>query len=158
MAKSAETPANEAAAPAKEKPAPKAKAAAKPKAEAKKAAPAKKEPAAKPEPKSKLAEFLRSKKIDPRWLLVTSRRIERLRPEDRALRRLRRLARTAEGEDKPKELPAKPRSGRPVTHRALEVALHGGAVQGPVKTRILRAVNHVLEQKKTDKVELRALF
>ena len=36
--------------------------------------------------------------------------------------------------------------------------LAGEQVSGPVKTRILRALNHVLEQKKQDKVELAALF
>ena len=53
---------------------------------------------------------------------------------------------------------AKPRSGRPITPRALNAALAGGPISGPSKQRILRAVNYLLEQKKKDKVELKALF
>ena len=34
----------------------------------------------------------------------------------------------------------------------------GGTVSGPTKTRILKAVNHLLEQKKQEKVDLKALF
>jgi len=45
-----------------------------------------------------------------------------------------------------------------VTPRALEAALSGKSVSGPAKTRLLRAVNAVLEQKKLEKVELRTLF
>ena len=52
----------------------------------------------------------------------------------------------------------KPRSGRPVTQRAIDAALKGGAVSGPTKNRILRALNKVLEQKKQQPVDLRAIF
>jgi hypothetical protein len=45
-----------------------------------------------------------------------------------------------------------------VTHRALEAALQGGELSGPTKTRILRAVNYLLEKKKQEKVDLRAIF
>ncbi len=150
-----QTPAKEAkdeAAPKRAPAAPKSKPAKK--AEPAKSAASKAAPAA----TSKFAEFLKSKKIDPRRVLVASRKLEQLRPEDRLLRLARRKAKGAEGEDKPKEAPAKPRSGRPLTARALHAALSGGTLKGPVKTRLLRAVNHVLEQKKTDKVELKALF
>jgi hypothetical protein len=61
------------------------------------------------------------------------------------------------GENAPKET-RKARSGRPVTDRALQAALSGGPLSGPTKTRILHAVNHLLEQKKLEKVELRVLF
>ncbi len=40
----------------------------------------------------------------------------------------------------------------------MTAALAGAPVSGPTKTRILRAVNHLLEQKKQDKVDLKALF
>jgi hypothetical protein len=40
----------------------------------------------------------------------------------------------------------------------MRAAVEGGDLSGPTKTRILRAVNHLLELKKKDKVELRALF
>jgi hypothetical protein len=111
---------------------------------------------------SKFAQFLTDNKIDPRWLLVASRRVERLLPEDRKIRFDKRKTRAggaapaapAEGEAKK----AKPRSGRPVTPRLLEAASNGKAVTGPAKTRLLRAVNRVLEQKKKPAVDLRAVF
>jgi hypothetical protein len=34
----------------------------------------------------------------------------------------------------------------------------GGKMSGPTKTRLLLAVNRLLEQKKQEKVELRTLF
>lgn len=111
---------------------------------------------AKPTTESKLAEFLKNNKIDPRRIRVASRELEKLRPEDRALKLKKRLSKAAEaakGEAGPK-----PRSGRPVTAPLLDRALTGKAVGGPEKTRILKAVNRVLEQKKKDPVDIRALF
>lgn len=107
---------------------------------------------------TKFAQFITSKKLDPRRILAASRRLEALRPEDRRIKLNKRLARSAEAaEGAPKET-RKPRSGRPVTHRALAAAMRGGEISGPTKTRILLAINRVLEQKKQGKVELRALF
>jgi hypothetical protein len=45
-----------------------------------------------------------------------------------------------------------------VTARAIQAALAGTQISGPQKSRILRAVNHVLDQKKLERVELAALF
>jgi hypothetical protein len=113
---------------------------------------------AKEEPKSKLADFLASKKIDPRRVLATSRDLEALRPEDRAIKLAKRQAKKgAEGGEAAKES-RKPRSGRPVTRRAIHAALYGKTISGPTKTRILRAVNALLELKKAEKVDLKALF
>jgi hypothetical protein len=102
---------------------------------------------------SKFQEFLSSQKIDPRRVLVASRAIERLRPEDRAIRRQKPAAEGEAGAEK-----KKPRSGRPVTPRLLESAIQGKSVSGPAKQRLLRAVNRILEQKKKDSAEFRALF
>ena len=62
------------------------------------------------------------------------------------------MARKSEDPAKKKEGLAakKPRSGRPVTHEAIDAAFAGKKVSGPQKTRILRALNHVLEQKKLE--------
>ncbi len=131
------------------------------KKEEKKEAPKKAAPApalAKEEPKSKLADFLASKKIDPRRLIATSRDLEALRPEDRAIKLAKRLAKAGEGGEGGAKETRKPRSGRPVTRRAMHAALHGKSISGPTKTRILRAVNTLLELKKAEKVDLRALF
>lgn len=109
---------------------------------------------------SKFAQFLTDNKIDPRRLIVASRELERLRPEDRKLKAQKGKAKAggsapaaAEGEK-----PAKPRSGRPVTPRLIESVTAGKPVTGPAKTRLLRAVNHVLEQKKKSATDLRTLF
>ena len=108
---------------------------------------------------TKFAEFIASKKLDTRRILAASHKMEQLQPEDRLIKLNKRRARTAEGGDAAatKET-RKPRSGRPVTHRALDAALTGGKLSGPTKTRLLQAVNHLLELKKQEKIELRALF
>ena len=85
---------------------------------------------------SKFTEFLQTNKIDPRRVASASQAIA-----------------AAGG-----EAPPKPRSGRPVTPQLLSRALGGKPVTGPGKTRLLRAVNRVLEQKKKEPVDLRALF
>ncbi len=107
---------------------------------------------------SKFAEFLKENKIDERRVLISSRKLETLRPEDRRLR----AARAKKGDEKKEEsaeAPAKPRSGRPVTPRLLAAAAGGDKkISGPAKTRLLRAVNRILEQRKKDAVDLRALF
>jgi hypothetical protein len=107
---------------------------------------------------TKFATFLKDKKVDPRRLLAVSHSLESLRPEDRTVRLAAKRARGAEGDKKPEGDKKKARSGRPVTPRSLEAAMGGKALSGPSKTRILRAVNAVLEQKKQEKVELKALF
>ena len=107
---------------------------------------------------SKFAAFIAAKKLDPRRILIASQKLEANRPEDRAIRLAKRLAKASEGgEGAPKET-RKPRSGRPVTDRALQAAMKGGDISGPTKTRILRAVNHLLEQKKQEAIDLRAIF
>ena len=112
---------------------------------------------------SRFSEFLTTENIDPRRLLVASRQLERLRPEDRAVRLKKRLGKkageaaaapAAEGQ----EAPAKRRSGRSVTPRLISAAQAGGALSGAQKTRLLRALNRVLEQKKKEPVELRKVF
>jgi hypothetical protein len=106
---------------------------------------------------TKFAKLIADKKLDPRRILAASRSLEGLLPEDRTIRLNKRRARKAEGDTGPKET-RKPRSGRPVTDRAMAAALGGGTLSGPTKTRMLRAINHLLEQKKQDKIDLRALF
>jgi hypothetical protein len=107
---------------------------------------------------TKFAEFLQTQQIDPRRLAIASRQLERLRPEDR---RYRLKKRRSKGEDKKeeKQTPAeKPRSGRPITTQLIARASVGKPVSGSAKTRLLRAVNRILEQKKKDPADLRALF
>jgi hypothetical protein len=79
---------------------------------------------------TKFAGFIASKKLDARRILIASRRIEANRPEDRLIRLKKRLARAA-GDAAPTESKEtrKPRSGRPVTGRALQAALEGGKTE-----------------------------
>jgi hypothetical protein len=108
---------------------------------------------------SKIEDFLKASKIDPRRILVASEKLEKLHPEDRSIRLAARQARKSEDGGKKKEGDRKkPRSGRPVTPRTLTAALKGKDITGPAKTRVLRAVNHVLAQKKLEQVALAALF
>jgi hypothetical protein len=106
---------------------------------------------------SKFADFLKENKIDPRRVKLSSKRVEGLRPEDRALKLTRRNAKSDDGDEK-KVAGPKPRSGRPVTPRLLAAATTGGKVSGPAKTRLLRAVNRILEQRKQEPVSLKSLF
>lgn len=108
---------------------------------------------------SRFSEYLSTEKIDPRRVLVASRAIERLRPEDRAVRWGKRYGKKAEAgkEEEATEVPTR-RSGRVVTQLLLDTALEGGKMSGPQKTRLLRAVNRVLEQKKKDPTEIRKIF
>lgn len=109
---------------------------------------------------TKFDAFLSEKKINPLRVLAASEKIEKLRPEDRAIRLAKRQARKSEDGAKKKEGRAamKPRSGHPVTQRSLSAAIAGKELSGPAKTRLLRAVNHVLTQKKQEAVALSALF
>lgn len=107
---------------------------------------------------STFQEFLKAKLIDPRRIIPASHELESLRPEDRAIRLTKRLARKSEDGAKKKEGLKKPRSGRPITQRALDAALAGKAVSGPTKTRFVRAVNKLLEMKKQEPITLQALF
>jgi hypothetical protein len=114
---------------------------------------------------TKFAEFIESNKIDPRRLIIASRQIERLQPDDRRLRLSRKQSKGSEQPKKPaaadgadQAAPAKPRSGRPVTRPLLDKVAAGKPVPGAAKTRLLRAVNRILEQKKSDPVDIRALF
>lgn len=106
---------------------------------------------------SKLSAFLSENKINPKRLIVASRQIERLRPEDRAIKLKQTQARKSEDGKKAEGL-GKPRSGRTVTVVSLDRALGDQPISGPQKTRILRAVNRILEQQKKDAVVLDSLF
>jgi hypothetical protein len=107
---------------------------------------------------SKFKNYLSEKKIDPRRVLVASTKIEKLKVEDRGIRLAKRQAKGAPEDKKSEAASKKPRSGRPITDRAMTAALSGAALSGPQKTRFLRAVNIVLEQKKLGTVELTELF
>ncbi len=107
---------------------------------------------------SKFSKFLEDNKIDPRRVISVSRKLEALRPEDRRLRLVRRKGADEKPAETEGEAPQKPRSGRPANELLLRRVEAGGKVPGPAKQRLLRAVNHILEQRKKDPVDLGALF
>ena len=113
---------------------------------------------------NKFATFLQTNKLNAKRLLAVSHKLETLQRADRTIKLGQRQGKKAAAEagtpavDGAKAPVTKPRSGRPITPRALESALAGKTVSGPTKHRILRAINFLLEQKKKDKVELKTLF
>jgi len=104
---------------------------------------------------SKLQDYLKAQGVDPRRIISASKNIENLRDEDRGLRLARRQYTKNE---KKGDAPAKPRSGKPVNAVTLSRALGGKSVSGSAKTRILRAINALLEQKKKPQADLKSLF
>ncbi len=106
--------------------------------------------------KTKLGAFLEEHNIHPKRLQSASKHLEALRPEDRALRLAKRQS--GDGDANKDSSDTKPRSGRPVNTPTLTRALEGKSTSGAAKTRILRAVNHLLAQRKKEPVELRALW
>jgi hypothetical protein len=107
-----------------------------------------------PATSTKFSEFLTSKKLDARRVRYASAAIEKFTAEDRTINHARKHKKT-EGKVEKKKLT---HSGRPLTDRGLQAALSGKAISGPQKTRILRAVNRLLEQKKQEAVTLDKLF
>jgi len=103
---------------------------------------------------TKFADFVTEHKLNIRRIPSASAALEKLRPEDRAIR----LAHRNRGEKKVEGEKKERRSGRPITNRALQAALTGKALSGPQKNRLLSAVNKILEQKKQPVVDLKALF
>ncbi|HET8932632.1 MAG TPA: hypothetical protein VFN67_04290 [Polyangiales bacterium] len=110
---------------------------------------------------SKLQDYLKQQKIDPRRLLAASHKLEASRPEDRVTRLAKKKAKG--GDESAKEAAAKKpqRSGKPLSGPTLDRALSAessSAVSGAAKTRILRALNSVLATKKQPEVTLKDLF
>src|SRR5512138_2795821 len=108
---------------------------------------------------TKFAKFLEESKVDSRRIIAASRAIESLTREDRLFiaeaARKRRLAGKKDGAKAERK---KMHSGVFVSPAQIDAAKAGKPVSGPSKTRILRAVNRILEQKKQSALDLRALF
>jgi hypothetical protein len=107
---------------------------------------------------SKLNDFLTQNKIHLNRILTVSKKLERRRPEDKELARKKKLMKEGKLEKDEAILAKKPRSGRPVTKAALTKALAGKPINGPTKTRIVRAINALLAQRKQPEVTIRDLF
>jgi len=106
---------------------------------------------------SKLQDYLTKNKISLRRLTATSGKLERLTVDDRKIKQARKLAKG--GDEGAKELATKkPRSGRKLNPATIERAIAGQAVSGPAKTRVMRAVNAVLVQRKKAEAKFSDLF
>jgi len=110
---------------------------------------------------TKFAKYLEDNKIIGLRLQSASTKIERLTAEDRAfiadVARKKSLAGRKNAASVVVEK-KKLHSGRPVTARLIDAASVGKPVSGPAKTRLLRAVNQVLEQRKKPAVVIKDLF
>jgi hypothetical protein len=107
---------------------------------------------------SKLGDLLTKNKIDARRVIAASHDLERRLPADRKLARDKALLKAGKIEKNEELAKAKPRSGRPVTAPMMDRAVGGKPVPGPVKTRIVKAVNSVLKAKKQAEISLRDAF
>lgn len=107
---------------------------------------------------TKFAGYLKENKIDPVRVVYASEQIEKLTPADRRIKLAKRQARGKDDESAKAAKGQKPRTGRPVTVQLVTKALKGGDVTGPQKSRILRAVLRIAEQKKLSAPELTNLF
>ncbi len=108
---------------------------------------------------TKFAKFLEESKIDPRRLIAASQQLERLTREDREFIAVTARIKSLAGKKTPATVEKKKlHTGRYVSPALITAASVGKSVSGPAKSRVLRAVNRILEQRKLPAVELRALF
>jgi hypothetical protein len=110
---------------------------------------------------TKFRKFLEENKITDLRLQSASGKIERRTREDRAhLGEIARKKSLAGRKNAGSVVIEKKKlhSGRPVTARLIDYATLGKPVSGPAKTRLLRAVNHILEQRKKPAAAVKDLF
>jgi len=107
---------------------------------------------------SKLSDYLKTNKIDPRRVVGVSRDLERQTADDRKLVAKKRDIKGGKAEKDEAISKQKPRSGRRVTQPAIDRAIAGTTLAGPTKTRIVRAVNAILVARKKPEVTFRDLF
>ncbi len=108
---------------------------------------------------SRLSDFLSAQRVDPRRLLVASKKLESATTEDLVIRLAKQRVKRNAASDTEKELAKKKgRSGKPVTKRMLDQALSGAPLTRRGKARVARAVNRVLVQKKKDTVAVSDIF
>ena len=107
---------------------------------------------------SKLTDSLKTHKIDARRVVLASKDLERRTREDLALVAKKADMKAGKVEKDDAVLKQKPRSGRPLTLPQIEKAMRGETISGPAKTRLVRAVNAILEARKKPAITLRDLF
>lgn len=107
---------------------------------------------------SKLGDFLTTNKIHPNRVVTASKGLERRQKADLELASKKKAMKDGKLDKDEAVLKQKPRSGRPVTHASMAKAIGGRTINGPTKTRIVRALNTVLKQKKKSEITFRDVF
>ncbi|MDD9940478.1 MAG: hypothetical protein OXU20_05390 [Myxococcales bacterium] len=106
---------------------------------------------------SKLSDYLEQQKIDARRVLLASKNVESLRPEDRETLAARK--RHKKGDESAKEAAERPcRSGKPLTRPTLAKALRGDQLSKRSRQCVLRAVNAALAIKKKPEASAAEIF
>jgi len=108
-----------------------------------------------------LKDFIHSKGIVPDSIVATSQKLEAPQPQDRKLLAQRVAKRKGkETASKPyAELNiAKPRSGRGLSAATVALALNEQALTARQRSKMLKAVNALLEKKKEAAVDMKTLF
>lgn len=105
------------------------------------------------------ADVLESRSLTPKQILHVSSRLERVGNEDRELIRKRAEKRRRNPSKSYEELGiAKPKSGRILQPGHIEAALADRPVPGPVRTKLLRAVNSLVAKKGGEPLRTTDLF
>lgn len=107
---------------------------------------------------SKFAGYLKENKIDPMRVVYASEQIEKLTPADRKIKLAKRQSKGKDDDAAKAAKKLKPRTGRPVTTQLVAKAIKGGDTTGPQKSRIVRALARVAEQKKLSAPDVSNLF
>ncbi|WP_373046003.1 hypothetical protein [Vulgatibacter sp.] len=105
------------------------------------------------------SDFLSEKGIETKRLLQVSQRLERVGNADRDLIRKRAEKRRRNpGQSYADANLGKPKSGRSLRPGHIEAAMQDKPVPGPVRSKMVRAVNRLLEKKGQDAVTAPKLF
>ncbi len=107
---------------------------------------------------SKFAGYLKEHGIDPIRVVYASEQIEKLTREDRGIKLAKRQVAGKDDEASKAIRAKKPRSGRPVTTQLITRAVKGEALTGAQKSRILRALSRIAEQKKLGEIAVTNVF
>lgn len=106
---------------------------------------------------AKFAEVLKSLAADAKAVAEVSRKLERHNAKDHELVRQRRRVAVA-GKKLSEANIAKPRTGRGLTVKAVELAVTGATQPRRVRAKLLRAVNAIAKHKKKNAVTAVELF
>lgn len=105
---------------------------------------------------SALQSFLDAKGLKKEALYWASQRLEA--HDEESLKKAAARAAHKAAKKEGAALPEKPKSGRGITQKQIEIALAGKALTKKVRGKFLRAANALLEKAKKDKATMQDLF